>query len=181
VILDDRLQNLLTLLDTSGPELHALLTKLTLRADVAEELMQDLFIKLSQSRGFAEADSPAAYAFRAAVNLALDWRRAQTRHPTPVPLSYDIPVSEALPLSRLVRTEELDRVLDAVTELPEPARQAIIMRYLQQEDFQTVARELGQTVRHVRSLCYKALAQIRQRVGADRPGGYGKEASGVRD
>ena len=50
-----RHKELLELLDTSGAELFALLTRLTLREDVAEELMQELFIKLSRSRGLDKA------------------------------------------------------------------------------------------------------------------------------
>ena len=46
----DRQKELLELLETSGPHLMALLTKLTLREDVAEELMQDLFVKLNGAR-----------------------------------------------------------------------------------------------------------------------------------
>ena len=42
----DRQTELLELLDKSGANLYALLTRLTLREDVAEELMQELFTQL---------------------------------------------------------------------------------------------------------------------------------------
>ncbi len=45
----DRQKELLELLDKSGANLYALLTRLTLREDIAEELMQELFIKLINS------------------------------------------------------------------------------------------------------------------------------------
>ena len=72
-------KELLELLDRSGAELYALVTRLTLREDIAEELMQDLFIKLKNSRGAARVANLDAYARRAAINLAFDWRRARPR------------------------------------------------------------------------------------------------------
>ncbi len=38
----------LSLLDEQGPRLYALLVRITLREDVAEDLMQELFLRLSR-------------------------------------------------------------------------------------------------------------------------------------
>jgi hypothetical protein len=53
--LDEQLERLLEFLESSGPGLHALLTRLTLREDAAEDLMQELFIRLSKSKAFEKA------------------------------------------------------------------------------------------------------------------------------
>ncbi|MHC4757147.1 MAG: RNA polymerase sigma factor [Planctomycetota bacterium] len=74
-------KKILELLDESGPSLYALLTKLTLNQDAAEELMQELFIKLNNSKVFQKANNSDAYAHRAAINLALDWRRCRKKLP----------------------------------------------------------------------------------------------------
>ena len=42
----------LSLLEAEGPRLYALLARITLREDVAEDLMQELFLKLNRSRPF---------------------------------------------------------------------------------------------------------------------------------
>jgi DNA-directed RNA polymerase specialized sigma24 family protein len=73
--LSDRQTELLDLLDKFGAGLHALLTRLTLREDVAEELLQDLFIKLQGAKDQGRIDCWYAYARRTAINLAFDWRR----------------------------------------------------------------------------------------------------------
>ena len=75
----DRQKELLELLDKSGTNLYSLLTRLTLREDVAEELMQELFIKLSNTRGMNKIANWDAYAHKAAINLAFDWRRSHKR------------------------------------------------------------------------------------------------------
>lgn len=48
-------QELLDLLETVGPRVHVVLTKLTGRVDAAEDLLQKLFLKLSRSGGFKTA------------------------------------------------------------------------------------------------------------------------------
>ncbi|MFC1781757.1 RNA polymerase sigma factor [Planctomycetota bacterium] len=78
----ERHKELLDLLDSSGAWLYTLLTRLILREDAAEELMQELFIKLTNSRGFVKSENKGAYARRVAINLAFDWRRknCKTNH-----------------------------------------------------------------------------------------------------
>jgi hypothetical protein len=56
-------RGLLSILDRHGAELHALFCRLTLRADAAEDLLQDLFLKLRSSAGFARADNRKGYVF----------------------------------------------------------------------------------------------------------------------
>jgi DNA-directed RNA polymerase specialized sigma24 family protein len=73
--LDEQLARLLEFLENSGPGLHAMLTRLTLREEVAEDLMQELFIRLSKSKAFEKARNRQAYARRCAINLAFDWRQ----------------------------------------------------------------------------------------------------------
>ena len=73
--LKNRQKELLELLDRSGASLYALLTRLTLRGDVAEELMQELFIKLTKTSKLNSVKNWSDYAHRAAINLAFDWRR----------------------------------------------------------------------------------------------------------
>src|SRR5580765_1950033 len=68
---------LLGMLERHGAELHALFARITLRADVAEDLLQDLFLKLRNAEGFARAANRKAYLFQSAIHLAFDWRRAQ--------------------------------------------------------------------------------------------------------
>lgn len=154
---------LLSILETQGAELYALLTRLTLRADVAEDLLQELFLKLRSAAGFREARHPRAYAFRAAMHLAFDWRRTQM--PT-VPLHATAHEAEPAAaaesaLDRLVDAEEVERVLDALPALSELSRQALVLRYLQQHDYADIAQQLGKTEHQVRGLCHKALGQLR--------------------
>ncbi len=149
---------LLELLDRHGVELHALFTRLTLRAGVAEDLLQELFLKLRQAGGFVHATDRKAYLFRTAIHLACDWRR--TRRQTE-PLRTEPPQTVESPLDRLIDAEELEQVLDALPFLSELNQQTLVLRFLQQQDYEEIARQIGKTEHQVRALCSRALSQLR--------------------
>ncbi len=162
----DRRTELLELLEKSGASLYALLTRLTLRQDVAEELMQDLFLRLHGAKEQGGIDCWYAYARRTAINLAFDWRRRERKHRScPLDESLELASAAGLPLNRLIESEELERVLAAIGRLHGPAREAFVLRYIQQDSYEDIARQLGKTPHHVRALCSRAMSTLRDTLG----------------
>lgn len=168
------------LLAEHGRQLYALLFRLTLRYEVAEDLLQDLFCRLTTSTGFQRADNRVAFAVRAATNLAFDWRRSQRRMPTGGDDCAELVSADRQPLADLVRREELDRTLSAVGELATTDREMIVLRYLERQDYDAIARQLGKTTHQVRALCCKAIKRLRARLPADVPAGKSIEKVGER-
>ncbi len=160
-------ERVLAVLRDSGQKLHALLLRLTLRADVADELLQELFLRLNGSAGFAGAANRTAYAFRAAVHLAFDWRRG--RKPAAVGLEQieDAAGDAASPLHRMAAREQMETILEMVGTLNGLQRDAVIMRYIQQESFQAIAEQLNRTPHQARALCHKGIRRLRIRLAAD--------------
>jgi RNA polymerase sigma-70 factor (ECF subfamily) len=158
----DPTQRLLILLKSEGPRLHRLLTRLTLRADAADDLLQELFLKLRASSGFRAASDPTAFAVRAAVNVAFDWRRkTQRRRETSAIPDRAVPHDR---LANLVQCEELDQVLIALADLPETERICLVLRHLEQVETNAIAMQLGKTPHQVRALCAKGVAKLRERL-----------------
>ncbi len=146
----------------------ALLTRLTLREDVAEELMQELFLKLSTAPNRARIDCWEAYACRTAIHLAFDWRRRRWKRRA-MPLE-DVrePVSPARgPLGDAVQREAFEQVLSAVDRLNGTSRGAFVMRYIQQDSYEAIAEQLGKTPHQVRALCFRAMKHLRNVLGRD--------------
>ncbi len=159
-----RHKKLLELLEESGDGLFRLLVRLTLREDIAEELMQDLFIKLNKAKGIDKAKNLRAYARRAAINLAFDWRRRQKNLVLPLG-SVAEPVSQSCcPLNKIVHAEELEEVLEAVGRLKGLMRQAFVMRHIEEESYEQIAKKLGKTQHQVRGMCFRALTRVRDLV-----------------
>ena len=174
-----RQKELLELLDKSGADLYALLTRLTLREDVAEELMQELFIKLNNSTSFGKIANWNAYARRSAINLAFDWRRSQKQTVLRLRQVAEPVSNDDSPLGKLIHSEEMQKTLDAVGKLKKSSREVLIMRYLQQESYDNIAEQLGKTSHQVRALCSRAIRNLRDVLGSNEHNSSKKEIHNV--
>ncbi len=157
----ERQRKILQLFDTSGLRLHRLLARLTRREDVVGDLLQELFIRLWNSNGFDKAEDPYAYAYRAAINLAFEWRRA--RKVTCQLSEENCPQADGPSVpGKMIRDEELEQVLDATSRLTDLARDVVVMRYIEQASYEEIGQRLGKKPQHVRSVCAKAMARLRE-------------------
>ncbi|MEX2316256.1 MAG: sigma-70 family RNA polymerase sigma factor [Pirellulales bacterium] len=162
--------DVLALLEEQGTRLYAVLLRLTLRHDVADDLMQELFVRVSRS-GIGRAGDPAAYAVRTATNLALDWRRAQARRRETIGFAEtleSIHTESQAPIVELINREETVRVLDAVSELSAQDREIVVMHYLEQQSFEAIGHQLERTAHQVRAMCHKAMQRLRRRLGVKK-------------
>jgi len=158
----ERQKKILQLLDVSGPRLHKLLGRLTRREDAVGDLLQELFLRLWNSKTFDKAEDPFAYAYRAAINLAFEWRRGQQT--TCQSLEENCLAAEdgSSALGKMIQAEELEQVLDATSKLTALARDVVVMRYIEQDSYEEIGERLGKKPQHVRSACAKAVAQLRK-------------------
>jgi len=169
------------LLDKSGASLYALLTRLTLREDVAEELMQELFLKLNNTSRFDKIRNHYAYARKIAINLAFEWHRNRKLNRVGLDHISEPASKSSSPLNKLIRTEELDEILNAIAKLNKVPREAFVMRYIQQEPYENIAEQLGKTAHHVRALCSRALTRIRYIVERNHSQSFIKETNNVKN
>ncbi|MHC4659596.1 MAG: RNA polymerase sigma factor [Planctomycetota bacterium] len=157
----NRQRKVLELLETSGARLHELLARLTLSEDAVGDLMQELFIRLSNSNGLDKAKDPFAYAHRAAVNLAFEWRRRQKVKYRSLDEDCFPVQTGSSPLRAAIRREELEKLLDATSQLSDLAREVVVMHYIEQESYEEISGRLGKKSHYLRSLSSKALARLR--------------------
>ena len=158
----ERQKKILQLLDVSGPCLHRLLAQLTRREDVVGDLLQELFLRLWNSKAFDKVEDPFAYAYRAAINLAFEWRRQQKTTSQPLEENCRVAEDGSSALAKVIQAEELDQVLNATSKLPDLARDVVVMRYIEQDTYEEIAERLGKKSQSMRSLCAKAMAQLRE-------------------
>jgi RNA polymerase sigma factor (sigma-70 family) len=141
--------------------LYALLTRLTLREDVAEDLMQELFIRLSNSKALDKAKKLDAYARRCAINLAFDWRQRSKHSPLALDDVRELSSNDNSPLGKLIRKEELEEVLNAICRLKGLSRETFVMRYIEQNSYEQIAEQVDKQPHQVRALCSKAVGKLR--------------------
>lgn len=128
---------------------------------MADDLLQDLVVKLSQADTFDTAENPYAYARRAAVNLAFSWIRTRRRDREQAVEDFDHPDSDPPVWSKLVRAEDIRRVLDHMEDLGDRDRFILAMRYFDEAGFDEIAQVIGGTKDQARALCHKAIRRLR--------------------
>ena len=162
---------ILKVLDEDGSQIYGMLYHLVLNEKVAEELFQDLFLKLSEIKHIDKIIDLNAYAKKVAINLAFDWRK---KNKVGVALdSIQEPfTTEGSPLGEMISEETLQGVLAAAGKLKGLSREVFVLHYLEDKTYVEIGEELDKDVHQVRALCHKALKVVRKLVGEN----YGKQA-----
>ena len=132
----------------------------------AEDLAQQVFIRVWKS---APRYQPTAkfttWLFRITRNLVFNELRRK-RHFADQPEDAPEPVerSEKEP-DRVLLDEELQRAIqEAINELPESQRMAIILRRYEELPYEEIAKVMGTTVPAVKSILFRARAELRERL-----------------
>jgi RNA polymerase sigma-70 factor (ECF subfamily) len=130
----------------------------------AEDAVQDAFARLWKSQARPDGDL-VPYVFAAVRNAALDQLRRQEPMATAEPASiFNGLVSD--PASEAITAEEHGLVRRAVDALPEPEREAVVMRVYGGLTFDEMARALGEPLQTVASRYRRALEKLSERIKA---------------
>ena len=131
----------------------------------AEDLGSESFYKAYRSlHSFREGDASfSTWLYTIARNTVLSELRKQRAGNVSLDESGFTPVAppESVPEQRLLRRERMSLVRDAINNLPEKQRSALILREYDQMDYQEIASILGQTVSSVKSLLFRARASVK--------------------
>lgn len=152
----------MSLLNAHGDRLFRLLVRLTLRQDVAEDLLQDLVLRLAGSPGFAAAGNPYAYARKAALHLAFNWIRSRRRRREEPAGNFDEAADVPTAWSRLVKAEDIRRLLEHMEGLGDRDRLILVMRYFDDAAYADIAQVIGSTAAQARAFCHKAIRRLRE-------------------
>lgn len=79
-------------------------------------------------------------------------------------VALSVASAEYTPEQTILRNEKVTMVRNAINNLPEKQRSALILREYDQMDYQEIAAILGQTVSSVKSLLFRARASIKMQL-----------------
>ena len=160
-------QKLLELLEQKGKTFYTLFLRLTLNEQAAEELLQELFVRLYKSKKCCELENLYPYAYRCAVNLATDYYRRNKRPAVSLEDIVETLPAPDCPVSEVIKHEEIDRLLLALNSLKGNLKQVIVMRYIEQRSFEEIAKTINKDTHQVRALCSKGIQRLRKSFGID--------------
>ena len=149
-------------------ELFRFVARFTGDADLAEDVVQDVFVRLAE-RPPRHDDQVRAWLFRVATNLAIDATRVARRRLMLVQGHADsLPMAAAPPdpAAMAVRDDERRRVREALAELTEKDRAVLLMR---EEGFthREIAAAVGTTTGSVGTMIARALEKLARRLDLD--------------
>ena len=137
----------------------------------AEDLTEQTFLQAYRHFERAQRESDGRplrpWLIRIAHNLAANLYRDRSRRPQS-PLDESTPIAAPHSTEDLVNgRDELARVLEGVTQLPDDRREALIMRFALGMDNREIARALGRTDGATKVLIHRAIKQLSAIIGED--------------
>lgn len=131
----------------------------------AEDLTQEVFLRLVKRLDVETLDNPEAFVFTTAANLLRDrYRRGHTQRSHLAEVSQQQPGIEELTPERVFDSRQhLEKVIEALEQLDERSRDAFILHRLEGMKHAQIAELYGVSVSSVEKYIIKALAVLTER------------------
>ncbi len=150
------------------PSLVRFLTRRTGCTAAAEDLAQDLWLKLQSSANVTPAiHNPLAYLFRAAANAAFDWRRQElgpTRERGKVEEGAQLAEEQPSPERQAIGRQTGALLEAAIGELPPKCREAFLLCRLEGLTMREAGKRMGVSERTIENHLAKATVHCRRRL-----------------
>jgi RNA polymerase sigma-70 factor (ECF subfamily) len=148
------------LLARHGRPVVRYLTRMTGNQGVAEELAQEVFLRVYRARdGYEPTAKFTTWLYRIATRLALNSIR--DRKPELNALSTETADTRATREAELVERAATAAIREAVARLPEKQRAAVLLHKYEELDYQQIAGVLDCSVSAVKSLLFRAYERLR--------------------
>ena len=140
---------------------------------IAEELAQEVFLRVYRSRATYEATAKfTTWLFRIATHLALNWLRDGKNERSQEHLDQaneDMPVrqvSDRTPSveQRMVTQVRVQEIRQAIAMLPQKQRAAVLMHKYEEMEYSQIAKVLSCSESAVKSLLFRAYETLRVRL-----------------
>jgi RNA polymerase sigma-70 factor (ECF subfamily) len=151
------------------------LARMVTNQAIAEELAQDVFIRVYRSRRrYRPSAKFSTWLYRITTNVALNHFRDSKRRQHQLSLDVDDGLEirrsarDQNPLveERLVQDSVAEKVRRAIRSLPANQRAAVIMHKYEEMDYAEIARALGCSATAVKALMFRAYETLRTRLHA---------------
>jgi RNA polymerase sigma-70 factor (ECF subfamily) len=155
-----------------GPVIH-FLHRMVRNEAVAEELTQEVFLRVYKSRGHYQPSAKfTTWLFRIATHLALNWIRDGRHEKSQTSLDEEtadggcrqVPDRRRTIEQQLVYDAKLREVRRAIQTLPVKQRDAVIMHKYEEMEYAKIADRIGCSESAVKSLLFRAYEGLRARL-----------------
>jgi RNA polymerase sigma-70 factor (ECF subfamily) len=160
------------------PQIFRFLLSSTRDIDLAETLTQECFLKAHRNWGSFRGDSSAmTWLMRIAINLQKDhwrnrrlqfWRTTRTNAVDLDEASDWLASGESSLETQLLAREQVGQVWKAVEGLSERQRTVFLLRYVEEQELNEIARQTGLSEGTVKAHLSRAVGRVRAELGGRR-------------
>lgn len=135
--------------------------------ELASEALSETWIRLGQGGELGEVANADAYVYRTALNTAGHMLKREARHGKHGDITdvYDLSDETALPDRIIAARDEVERVMEALAELPERQRTAFFKCFRGETRPEVLAEQYGVSVRTIQSDIRTAILHCAERTG----------------
>jgi RNA polymerase sigma-70 factor (ECF subfamily) len=140
---------------------------------IAEELAQDVFIRVYRSRLRYEPSAKfTTWLFHIATNVALNWLRDTRKHMAEIHTDwlssdarrFELPDNRPRIDETMIRQHRAAEIRDAVQSLPDKQRAAVLMHKYEGLEYCQIAEVLNCSIPALKSLLFRAYGTLRRRL-----------------
>lgn len=152
-------------------------------AAAADDIYQELFVRLKSGALPTDIANPRGYIFRTAYNLANEYVRTRRRQgardiawtdATTQKVGPDAVADTAAADDAVAAKERLDQVMAALGSLPDKAREVFTLRRVQELSHREIAHRLGISTKTVEKHMTTALKHLTLKLGGFLPDAEGE-------
>ena len=155
---------LLTALERYERPLTGYVMGITGELESARDVVQEVFIRLSQNAGTFDRDRLAPWLFTAARNRAIDHLR---KHQRLVPMTLELlesaPAEGATPAAAMEERETRRDIAQWIADLPAKQREAVRLKFEGGLNYQQISEILETSPGNVGSLIHHGIRALRER------------------
>lgn len=166
---DDRSEQLRAWLTEYGPALRRYFARRAPEGD-AEDLVQEVFMRLHARTSATPVDSVERYLFRTAANVLIERHRYDGVHGRRLQMPFDEDIDrpdELTPERTLIAREDYARLVAAIDNLPARTKTAFVLHRFEQMTYPAIAGRMGISLSAVKHLITRALDHLGEEM--DRP------------
>lgn len=144
-------------------QLQGLAHKITGRRELAEDVVQDAFVKLGDAASAFQIQQPLAYCFQVVRNLAIDCRRRLNTESTlfaDEEFGFEVPAGQGTPEQFAINRQNLVIVDGVLGTLPERTRQAFELYRVAGLTQRAIGQQLGVSAALVNSMIRDATVAL---------------------
>ena len=157
------LETFKTFIKNNQNKLYRFALSITKDPATAQDVVQEVFIKIWNQIQKVEIENPVAWAMRLTRNLSIDKTRLKSRSFDSLGIVNGMQNQSSDPMQQAVEKDAVNKIHQFIEELPAKQRNIIHLREIEEMTYDEISEVLEVPIEQVKVYLYRARKVIRQK------------------